>query len=139
MIGPRLEQMLVPGLRPFLERYRQAPLAVATNGEPDNVSFLLDRTGLRHFFRVVVDGSQVERPKPDPEIYLRAAGLLGVAPENAIVFEDSPSGVQAARTAGMRVIGLRTTYVNLPGTAVSIDNFLSGELCSWLATQTRAV
>lgn len=138
-IGPRLEQMLIPGLRPFLRHYRCAPLAVATNAEPENVSFLLDKAGLRGFFRVVVDGSQVRRPKPDPEIYLRAAELLGVAPGNAIVFEDSPSGVEAARAAGMRVIGLRTTYANLPGTTVSVDNFLHGELYSWLATQTRTV
>jgi beta-phosphoglucomutase family hydrolase len=139
MMGPRLEQMLVPGLRPFLERYRQAPLAVATNAEPENVSFVLDGANLRRFFRVVVDGSQTQRPKPDPEIFLRAARLLGVAPGNAIVFEDSPSGVEAARAAGMRVIGLRTTYVNLPGAAVTIDNFLSGELYSWLAAEIRAV
>lgn len=139
MVGPRLEQMLVPGLRPFLESYRRAPLAVATNAEPENVSFLLDKANLRGFFRVVVDGSQVQRPKPDPEIYLRAAGLLGVAPANAVVFEDSPSGVAAARAAGMRVIGLRTTYESLPGTAISVDNFLNGVLYSWLATQTRAL
>jgi len=139
MIGPRLEDMLIPGLRSFLRYYRSAPLAVASNAEPENVSFLLDRADLRHFFRVVVDGSQVARPKPDPEIYLRAAGLLGVAPLNAIVFEDSPSGVEAARAARMRVIGLRTTYANLPGTTVSVDNFLNGELYSWLATLTRIV
>jgi beta-phosphoglucomutase len=137
MIAPRLEQMLIPGLRPFLQHYRAAPLAVASNAEPENVSFVLDRAGLRQFFRVVVDGSQVCRPKPDPEIYRRAAASLGVAPHNAIVFEDSPSGVDAARAAGMRVIGLRTTYANLLGTTVSVDNFLNGELYSWLATQTR--
>jgi beta-phosphoglucomutase family hydrolase len=139
MIGPRLEQMLVPGIRLFLERFRHRPLAVASNAEPENVSFLLDGADLRRFFRVVVDGSQVQRPKPDPEIYLRAARLLGVAPANAIVFEDSPSGVEAARAAGTRVIGLRTTYGNLSGTAIAIDNYLSGELYSWLATQARAV
>jgi beta-phosphoglucomutase len=139
MIGSRVEQMLVPGLRAFLERYREAPLAVASNAEPDNVSFLLDRTGLRPFFRVVVDGHQVSRPKPDPEIYLRTAKWLEIAPKNAIVFEDSHSGVNAAMAAGMRVIGLRTTYDSLPGTAISVDNFLSSELFMWLATQRRAV
>ena len=139
MIDSRLEQMLVPGLRPFLERYRSAPLALASNAEPRNVSFLLDRAGLRPFFRVVVDGHQVRRPKPDPEIYLLAARWLEVEPENAIVFEDSPSGVEAARGAGTRVIGLRTTYVNLPGVSICVDNFLSGDLHRWLAAQTRAV
>jgi beta-phosphoglucomutase family hydrolase len=139
MIGARLEEMLVPGLRSFLEEYREAPLAVASNAEPENVSFLLDRAGLRQYFRVVVDGHQVSRPKPDPEIYFRAARWLNLAPENAIVFEDSPSGVEAARAAGMRVIGLRTTYVSLQGTSICVDNFLSTELHMWLATQRRAV
>ena len=139
MIGPRIEQMLVPGLRPFLDGYRRAPLALATNAEPENVYFLLDRAKLRDYFRVVVDGHQVSRPKPDPEIYLRAAEWLEIAPANAIVFEDSHSGVEAARSAGMRVIGVRTTYEYLPGTMICVDNFFSGELASWLATQTRAV
>jgi beta-phosphoglucomutase len=138
MVGPRLEHMLVPGLRQFLDSYHLAPLAVATNAEPENVAFLLDGAGLRRYFRVVVDGHQVSRPKPDPEIYLRAAEWLEIAPENAIVFEDSPSGVKAALAAGMRVIGLRTTYVNLPGATICVDNFLSGDLRSWLAAQTVA-
>lgn len=139
MIGPRLEQMLVPGLRAFLDRYRSAPLALATNAEPENVSFLLDRAFLWGYFRVVVDGHQVSRPKPDPEIYLRAAEWLEISPENAIVFEDSHSGVEAARSAGMRVIGIRTTYEYLPGTMICVDNFLSRELDAWLASQTRFV
>ena len=139
MIEPRLETMLVPGLRLFLARYRHVPMAVATNAEPENVSFLLDRTGLRQFFRVVVDGHQVSRPKPDPEIYLKAARRLGVVPENAIVFEDSLAGVAAARSAGMRVIGIRTTMGNLPNASICVDNFLSRELQTWLATQERAV
>jgi beta-phosphoglucomutase family hydrolase len=139
MVAPQLEQMLVPGLRDFLEQYRDAAMAVASNAEPDNVSFLLDRAGLRPFFRVVVDGHQVSRPKPDPEIYFFAAERLKVDPKNAIVFEDSLSGVEAARAAGMRVIGLRTTYDSLPGTAISIDNFFSEDLRTWLVAQRRAV
>lgn len=136
MVGPRLEGMLVPGVRSFLELHRDRPMAVASNAEPANVDFLLDRARLREFFRVVMNGHLVSRPKPDPEIYFRAAKLLGVTPGAAIVFEDSPSGVEAARAAGMRVIGVRTTYVNLPGAELCIDNFKSGELDSWLATHT---
>lgn len=139
MIEPRLERMLVPGLRPFLANFRRVPMAVASNAEPENVSFLLDRADLRQFFPVVVDGHQVRRPKPDPEIYLKAAQCLQTAPENAIVFEDSFSGVKAARSAGMRVVGVRTTLDNLPEASISVDNFLSRELCAWLATQKRAV
>ena len=78
-------------------------------------------------------------PKPHPDIYLRAAELLETEPANCVVFEDSHSGVAAAVAAGMRVIGLRTTYDNLPGTLLTIDNFLSGDLESWLQSQMRSV
>jgi beta-phosphoglucomutase len=139
MVAGRTEDFLVPGVREFLERYRGARKGVATNGEPANLNFILDGTGLRQYFQVTVDGSQVTNPKPHPEIYLRAADLLGAAPDNCIVFEDSHAGVQAARGAGMKVIGICTTHGYLPGTDLSIDNFLNRDLAEWLAAQTRAV
>jgi beta-phosphoglucomutase len=138
MIGGRLEEILVPGIREFLERYEAIPKAIATNAEPANVDFLLDHADLRRYFQVVVDGHQVTHPKPSPEIYLRAAEQLGAAPRDCIVLEDSYSGVEAARAAGMRIIGVRTTHDNLPGTTITVDNFVSGELAVWLAAQTRA-
>jgi beta-phosphoglucomutase len=138
MVGSRIEQILVPGLRSFLDFYHGAPIAVASNAEPENVNFLLDRAGLRPYFRVVVDGHQALHPKPHPEIYQRAAALLDIAPANCIVFEDSHTGIAAARAAGMRVIGIRTTEVNLPGTDITADNFLNGSLTSWLRAQKRA-
>jgi beta-phosphoglucomutase family hydrolase len=139
MMASRMEEMLVPGLRPFLDLYRGAPMAVATNAEPENVDFVLDRAGLRPYFRAVVDGHQAIHPKPHPEIYQRAAALLQIAPANCIVLEDSHTGIAAARAAGMRVIGLRTTHGNLPDTDITADNFLTGSLTSWLKAQKRAV
>ncbi len=139
MVAERIEEMLVPGLRGFLDAMDGTPMAVASNAEPANVDFFLDRGRLRRYFRAVVDGHQVENPKPHPEIYLRAAGLLGVSPANCIVFEDSHTGVAAAKAAGMRVIGIRTTHVNLPGAARNVDNFLSRDLYEWLRVQNRAV
>jgi beta-phosphoglucomutase family hydrolase len=139
MVRDRIEEILVPGVRQFLECHRDVPKALATNGEPENVDFVLERAGLRSYFRVVVNGQQVRHPKPHPEIYRRAAELLETDAANCIVFEDSASGVEAARAAGMRIALLCTTHVNLPGTGVSVDNFLSGELNSWLAAQGRGV
>lgn len=139
MIGDRIEEMLVPGLRSFLDSYSNVPKAVASNAEPANVDFLLDRANLRPYFEVVVDGHQVANPKPHPEIYLRAAELLAASPAQCIVLEDSYSGVEAAKAAGMRVIGVRTTYDNLPGTELTVDNFESGVLTEWLTAQRRAV
>jgi beta-phosphoglucomutase family hydrolase len=139
MTAGHTEEMLVPGLRAFLERHRDLPMAVGSNAGPQNVAFVLEETGLRPYFRVVVDGHQVHKPKPHPDLYLRAAELLETEPANCIVFEDSHSGAAAALAAGMRVIGLRTTYDNLPKTALTIDNFLSGDLEPWLQAQMRSV
>jgi beta-phosphoglucomutase len=139
MVAERVETMLVPGLREFLRRHSHMPLAVASNAEPENVEFVLEKSGLRPYFQVVVDGHQVNRPKPFPDVYLRAAGLLGINPDKCVVFEDSPSGATAALAAGMTVIGLTTTYVNLHGAALTIDNFLSGDLEKWLQGQLRSV
>lgn len=138
MIAERIDEILVPGLREFLERYREVPMGVASNAEPENIDFILDRAGLRHYFRTVVDGHQVHNPKPHPEIYLKTARILNIAPVNCIVFEDSYSGVDAARTAGMRVVGVSTTYEDLPGSTITIDNFLGGDLSIWLS-QERAI
>jgi HAD superfamily hydrolase (TIGR01509 family) len=136
MVGDRLEDLLVPGVRQFLEGYPGTPKALATNAEPENVDFLLDRAGLRRHFAVVVNGHMVGNPKPHPEIYLRTSDLLEVAPANCIVFEDSHAGVASALSAGMRVLGLRTTHEDLPGTILDVDNFLSGELYKWLGSQS---
>ena len=139
MARSEIERMVVPGLREFMEKYHYVPKAVATNAEPDNVSFILNGAGLSPYFEAVVDGHQVARPKPFPDIYLRAGELLGVEPAGCVVFEDSHSGVAAGVAAGMRVIGLTTSFVNLPGTVITIDNFWSGELALWLEAQCRAV
>jgi beta-phosphoglucomutase len=133
IIGSRVSEALVPGVREFLARHRDMPIGLATNAEPANVEFLFERAGLRPFFRVVVDGHQVANPKPHPEVYLKAAELLGVAAANCIVFEDSHSGIQAARAAGMRVLGVRTTHDELPGVDLEIDDFHSPALEPWLA------
>jgi HAD superfamily hydrolase (TIGR01509 family) len=135
-IAGRVRELLTPGLREFLERHRGAPMAVASNAEPKNVWFVLDEAGLASSFAVVVDGHQVERPKPFPDIYVRAAELLATPPANCIVFEDSYSGVEAALAAGMRVVGVCSTHRELPGASLAIEDFSSGELESWLRTQT---
>src|SRR5689334_16139251 len=133
LVGSRIEELLIPGVRQFLERHRGTRMGLASNAQIENIDFVLDRSGLRGYFQAVVDGHQVSRPKPDPEIYVQTAGVLGVRPENCIVFEDSHTGVEAACRAGMRVVGVSTTYEDLPGSTITIDNFRSGVLRTWLS------
>ncbi len=132
MIQPQMENKLVPGIREFLQRYAGVPTGIGSNAEPANVQCVLEHAGLKSFFEAVVDGDQVERPKPFPDIYLRAAELLGIAPADCVVFEDSLTGVSAALDAGTQVVGLLTTCDELPGVALSIRDFRSPELDAWL-------
>jgi beta-phosphoglucomutase len=136
LIGATLEAKLVPGIREFLaEASKTVPLGVGTNAEPANVDLTLDGAGIRRYFRAIVDGSQVAHAKPAPDVYLRGAELLGVDPANCIVFEDSPVGVEAARAAGMRVVGLLTHAARLENVDLAIRDFVQPELASWLSAQ----
>ncbi len=132
LMRTQLTQHLVPGIVDLLDRYQGVPIGLASNAEPANIDFVLDGTGLRSHFQAIVNGHQVQRPKPFPEVYLRASELLGVAPRNCIVFEDSPTGVEAARAAGCRVVGVQTHSADLTNVDLSILNFEDPRLESWL-------
>ena len=135
LMKSRIADALVPGVRGFLERHHGIPAAVATNAEPANVDFILGETGLRPYFQAIVNGRQVRNPKPHPEVFLRAADLLGIAPEYCVVFEDSHAGVRAGLAAGMRVVGLSTTHDDLQDVSLTIRNFNDPALESWLVQQ----
>lgn len=96
------------GLLNFLEdlQSEQLALAIASSGGKSRIYFLLDRLGLRKFFRAVVTGDEVEQGKPHPAVFLMAAHRLGVDPTEVMAFEDAVSGVQAARSAGMKCVGI---------------------------------
>ena len=113
--GPRVQEqyerhaVAMPGAHDLLGRLRDAgvPLGLATSTKRPRVDIALARLDLARFLTVTVSGDEVSRGKPDPEIYLTAAGRLGVPAERCLVLEDSPAGVASARAAGMRAIGVR--------------------------------
>lgn len=80
------------------------PMAVASGGPRDIVTRSLDALGLTHLFQIIITFDDVLKPKPEPDLFLRAAQELGVEPRQCLVFEDSPQGIQAAHAAGMPVI-----------------------------------
>ncbi len=81
-------------------------LAVASNSWRQNIETVLERMGIRGRFDVLVGADDVTRHKPHPEAYERAAALLGLPPAACVVIEDSSLGIQAAKAAGMRCIGI---------------------------------
>ncbi len=137
MLAADPDRYRVPGVLEFLNRHREVPKAVASNAEPANIDFVLDRLGMRSFFSVTVDGFQVTRPKPFPDIYLEAAEQLHKKPEDCIVFEDSPTGLDAGRAAGMRLVGVETTPTEFRGVDLHIKDFFDPQLETWLQAQTH--
>ncbi|HEV8441019.1 MAG TPA: HAD family phosphatase [Methylomirabilota bacterium] len=102
----------VPGAQDFVEALvrDEVPRAVATSASRSDVDTLLVDVGLRRYFDVVVTAEDVRFGKPDPQVYLEAARRIGEEPAACVVFEDSLVGVQAARRAGMRAIGVTTAH-----------------------------
>ena len=93
--------------------HSKVPCAVGTSASNFDVDRLLTGAGLRRYFDVIVTADDVRYGKPDPEVYLLAAARMRVAPERCVVFEDSLVGVQAARSAGMRAIGITTAHTGV--------------------------
>jgi HAD superfamily hydrolase (TIGR01509 family) len=87
--------------------HRRLPMAVASGGARRVIETTLRHLPIRHRFRALVARDDVERGKPAPDIFLRAADALGVAPARCTVYEDSDEGIAAARAAGMAVIDVR--------------------------------
>ena len=81
--------------------FRSALGSASKNARP-----ILEKVGILDYFGAIVDGNDVTNAKPDPEVFVRAAQLLGISNENSIVFEDSFAGIQAANIAGMTSIGI---------------------------------
>jgi beta-phosphoglucomutase-like phosphatase (HAD superfamily) len=82
------------------------PYAMGSNGTPEKMQITLGQHGLVERFRGhLYSGQAMGRPKPAPDLYLHAAGRLGVSPANCVVIEDSAAGARAARLAGMRCFG----------------------------------
>ncbi|GAB2558773.1 HAD family hydrolase [Spirosoma areae] len=101
----------VAGLVDFLKALKAAGIrtAVATSAPVENLDFVVDALGIRDYFDALLNESMVSNPKPDPEIYQKAMAMLGVEPAESIIFEDSMTGIQAAKASGAYVIGMATT------------------------------
>jgi beta-phosphoglucomutase family hydrolase len=103
---------LIKGLQHFLDKAQLygIKMGIGSAAIIHNVDFILDGLNIRHYFSSIVCADNVIISKPDPESFLKAANELGVTPDNCIVFEDAPKGVEAALNAGMQSIVLLTTH-----------------------------
>lgn len=105
------EREILPGVLKVLEFLKSKNQYITLGSASKNARSILEKTKTLHFFDAIVDGNDVTNAKPDPEVFLRAAKLVGVTNENAIVFEDSVAGIQAANNAAMISIGIGNANV----------------------------
>ncbi|WP_438961571.1 beta-phosphoglucomutase [Nonlabens sp.] len=97
---------ILPGVHDFLLELKELGQPIALGSASKNARPILEKLGIKDLFDVIVDGTDVTKAKPDPEVFLNACNHLGYTAIDSVVFEDSVAGVQAANTAGMISIGL---------------------------------
>ncbi len=108
----RYEVPLKDGFKAFVQYLREKgiPCAVATSNSRKLTGAVMDGHGLWDYFEEIITGEDIRRGKPAPDVYLECASRLGVAPEDCLVFEDIPNGLQAAISAGMKTCAVEDDF-----------------------------
>jgi len=104
--------LALPGVKVWLQRLADAgiPCVVGSSTHRLNIETSLEIIGLREYFTDIVSSEDVKHGKPAPDVFLKAARKIGREPSRCVVFEDAHVGIEAARKAGMRVVGVATTH-----------------------------
>lgn len=110
MVKDKLEPL--PGAIELIKtlKDKQFKLAVGSSGPPENVELLLNSLKVKKYFDVIITAAEVSKSKPEPDVFLIAAKKVNVKPENCIVIEDAPVGIEAAKRADMKSIAITTTH-----------------------------
>lgn len=100
----------IPGVAKLLKflKKRGIPFAVASSGTPEKIRATLSELGFAGFFDIIVSAEDITKGKPDPEIFLKAAEKIGVNPGSCLVVEDAQAGIEAAKSAGMKCLALKS-------------------------------
>lgn len=123
---------VLPGAMEVLHALRARGVRIAIGSSSRNTPLILRRIGLENAFDAVADGNQITHSKPDPEVFLLAARLMGLPPADCLVVEDADAGVEAALAGGMKALGVgsaaanpRATYRAASLAEVNLDTVLA--------------
>ncbi|MDH6363771.1 beta-phosphoglucomutase [Enterococcus sp. PF1-24] len=105
---------LLPGVASFLKKAQAKNIPCAIASASKNAPFILEKLGVSGYFKGIVDPESLTKGKPDPEIFIKAAEILGIQPQEAVGFEDAQAGIIGIKDAGMYAVGIVTTEA-LPG------------------------
>jgi beta-phosphoglucomutase len=102
---------ILPGCVDFIKELRIAGIRIAIGSASKNTPLILETVGIAHLFDAVADGNNIRKAKPDPEVFLKAAEMVGAEPAQCVVFEDAVAGIKAALKAGMMCVGIGSPEV----------------------------
>lgn len=100
------QEEALPGAKDFLNESRKLDLAIGLGSASKNAPLILDLLEVTPLFQTIIDGTKVSKSKPDPEVFLKGAEELQIAPQSLVVFEDSIAGIEAANRGGFRTVGI---------------------------------
>lgn len=110
-ISRMTSEEILPGTLEFISELKSAGIKTALGSASKNTPLILERLGIGELFDAIADGNNVKKAKPDPEVFVTAACILGVLPEECVVFEDAVAGIEAAISAGMICVGIGSAKV----------------------------
>ncbi|AGF55928.1 beta-phosphoglucomutase family hydrolase [Clostridium saccharoperbutylacetonicum] len=122
------ELLPTKNIKELLEDLKEKDIKIglASSSPKDLINIILNKLNIKKFFQIIVSGDEVEKSKPHPEIFIKVAQLLNVAPNECVVIEDSSNGVNAAVAAGMKCIGFSNPHSgkqNLENADIIINEF----------------
>lgn len=105
-IGKLTPKDILSGVMDNLEELKENGIKIAIGSSSRNTPIILKQIGLEGYFDAVSDGNNITKSKPDPEVFLKAAEMLGISPENCLVVEDADAGIEAGRNGGMKTLSV---------------------------------
>jgi beta-phosphoglucomutase len=111
MINQMQPGEILPGAREFVQACRDAGIKTALGSASKNSMSILEKINMVAMFDAIIDGNKVSKPKPDPEVFLKGAEELNIAPADCVVFEDAIAGIEAAINGGMKAVGIGSAQI----------------------------
>lgn len=142
LLGNMNDADVIPCVKELLKHLQQIDIPMAVASSSKNAPLILEKTGLKEYFDVIIDGSQITHSKPDPEVFQKAADALGIAYADCLVVEDAVSGVQAGLAMGAKVAAVGAAAAT-PGVTYALNdtgdlmNYFAGELMPHLRITPR--
>ena len=115
---------ILPGVMATLEKLKSSGIKIAIGSSSKNTPVILKQIGLENYFDAVSDGNNIKNSKPDPEVFVKAADMLGIAYNECMVVEDADAGIQAGKSGGMLTLAVNGAN----GGDLSLENLACGDL-----------